>query len=228
MHVACYGYRFYDPLTGRWPSRDPIGEDGGVNLYGFVYNDVFSWTDYLGMYPIIVPRPALSVPRCATCHGDNNNVNVAAGLNGATPSREQSAAIASLIANNSPTIVTEDDMCDSLREAIVVANAALKKGNCKKWFAARGSFSNTFSVHCYGKCAIKTKCLLGFPMWTQPFLANGRIAVCLENLKEANLDAKGIAILLIHEVAHHYGGMPGSAEDVANNAMEACDAEVAN
>ena len=31
-----YGYRFYDPLTGRWPSRDPIGEDGGINLYGFV------------------------------------------------------------------------------------------------------------------------------------------------------------------------------------------------
>ncbi|MEI7957239.1 MAG: RHS repeat-associated core domain-containing protein, partial [Verrucomicrobiota bacterium] len=30
-----YGYRYYDPLTGRWPSRDPIGEKGGVNLYGF-------------------------------------------------------------------------------------------------------------------------------------------------------------------------------------------------
>jgi len=32
-----------------WPSRDPIEEDGGVNLYGFVGNDgVNSW-DYLGM-----------------------------------------------------------------------------------------------------------------------------------------------------------------------------------
>ena len=31
-----YGYRYYDPLTGRWPSRDPIEEEGGVNLYGFV------------------------------------------------------------------------------------------------------------------------------------------------------------------------------------------------
>ena len=29
MHVACYGYRWYDPLTGRWPSRDPVDEDGG-------------------------------------------------------------------------------------------------------------------------------------------------------------------------------------------------------
>jgi RHS repeat-associated protein len=23
-----YGYRYYDPVTGRWPSRDPIGEVG--------------------------------------------------------------------------------------------------------------------------------------------------------------------------------------------------------
>ncbi|MEI7910008.1 MAG: RHS repeat-associated core domain-containing protein [Verrucomicrobiota bacterium] len=33
-----YGYRYYDPLTGRWPSRDPIGERGGKNLYGFINN----------------------------------------------------------------------------------------------------------------------------------------------------------------------------------------------
>jgi len=48
MHVACYGYRFYDPLTGRWPSRDPIGEDGGVNLYGFVGNSPLNTCDKLG------------------------------------------------------------------------------------------------------------------------------------------------------------------------------------
>jgi RHS repeat-associated protein len=34
-----YGYRYYDPITGRWPSRDPIEEKGGVNLYGFVGNN---------------------------------------------------------------------------------------------------------------------------------------------------------------------------------------------
>jgi RHS repeat-associated protein len=22
-----YGYRYYDPISGRWPSRDPIGEN---------------------------------------------------------------------------------------------------------------------------------------------------------------------------------------------------------
>jgi RHS repeat-associated protein len=44
-----YGYRWYDPLTGRWPSRDPIGERGGVNLYGFVGNDGVDWVDVVGL-----------------------------------------------------------------------------------------------------------------------------------------------------------------------------------
>jgi integrase/recombinase XerD len=48
-HVAYYGYRYYDPLTGRWPSRDPIGEEGGLNLYGFVGNDSTNRTDVFGL-----------------------------------------------------------------------------------------------------------------------------------------------------------------------------------
>lgn len=41
----------YDPVTGRWPSRDPIGERGGVNLYGMVGNDTMNETDYRGLNP---------------------------------------------------------------------------------------------------------------------------------------------------------------------------------
>jgi len=33
-----YGSRHYSPETGRWCSRDPIEEKGGVNLYVFVLN----------------------------------------------------------------------------------------------------------------------------------------------------------------------------------------------
>jgi len=44
-----YGYRYYDPATGRWPSRDPIEERGGVNLYGFVGNDGPNRWDLLGL-----------------------------------------------------------------------------------------------------------------------------------------------------------------------------------
>ena len=34
-----------------WPSRDPIGEKGGVNLYGFVRNDGLDQVDNFGMEP---------------------------------------------------------------------------------------------------------------------------------------------------------------------------------
>jgi RHS repeat-associated protein len=34
-----YGFRFYEPHLQRWINRDPIGELGGINLYGFVAND---------------------------------------------------------------------------------------------------------------------------------------------------------------------------------------------
>jgi RHS repeat-associated protein len=47
--VRYYGYRYYDPVTGRWPSRDPIGERGGANLYGMVGNDAVGSWDYLGL-----------------------------------------------------------------------------------------------------------------------------------------------------------------------------------
>ena len=43
-----YGYRYYDPVTGRWPSRDPIEEQGGKNLYVFVRNCVTDRWDILG------------------------------------------------------------------------------------------------------------------------------------------------------------------------------------
>ena len=44
-----YGYRYYNAETGRWLNRDPIGEDGGLNLYGMVGNDAVNAWDYLGL-----------------------------------------------------------------------------------------------------------------------------------------------------------------------------------
>ena len=49
MAVTYYTYRWYDPLTGRWPSRDPIEERGGINLYTFVRNGGVNEFDFLGL-----------------------------------------------------------------------------------------------------------------------------------------------------------------------------------
>ncbi len=44
-----YGYRYYIPALGRWPSKDPIEEKGGINLYGALGNDSVNGVDYLGL-----------------------------------------------------------------------------------------------------------------------------------------------------------------------------------
>ena len=47
--VTYYGYRYYDPVTGRWPSRDPVEEAGGNNVYAFLKNSGLYQVDILGM-----------------------------------------------------------------------------------------------------------------------------------------------------------------------------------
>ena len=49
-----YGRRFYDPIWGRWINRDPIEEDGGLNLYAFCGNDGVNGVDLLGETEIYV------------------------------------------------------------------------------------------------------------------------------------------------------------------------------
>ena len=43
-----YGYRFYHPVLMRWLNRDPLEEEGGMNLYGFCKNAPVFSTDFLG------------------------------------------------------------------------------------------------------------------------------------------------------------------------------------
>ena len=55
-----YGFRYYSPVTGRWLSRDPIEEDGGLNLYAFVGNDGVNQVDLLGraLFRVHIAQPS--------------------------------------------------------------------------------------------------------------------------------------------------------------------------
>jgi len=47
--LVYYGHRYYSPSLGRFINRDPIGEQGGINLYAFVGNDPINGVDVLGL-----------------------------------------------------------------------------------------------------------------------------------------------------------------------------------
>lgn len=79
-----YGYRYYDPGTGRWPSRDPIGERGGLNLYQIVGNNPTNMWDVLGqegwrfINPFGGPSDGLNYPEGAAHYfgGSKKDVDV--------------------------------------------------------------------------------------------------------------------------------------------------------
>lgn len=48
LALVYYNYRYYNPTDGRWINRDPIAEEGGWNLYGFVKNAPYIFNDLNG------------------------------------------------------------------------------------------------------------------------------------------------------------------------------------
>jgi hypothetical protein len=50
---------FYDPGTQRWLNRDPIGEDGGINLFEFGFSDPLNTIDSFGECPLIIAIPTI-------------------------------------------------------------------------------------------------------------------------------------------------------------------------
>ena len=57
-----FGARDYDPKTGRWTAKDPIGFEGGdSNLYGYVLEDPINDADRTGKYSLTGTLGAMSV-----------------------------------------------------------------------------------------------------------------------------------------------------------------------
>ena len=50
--LVYFGYRFYAPEQRRWLNRDPLHEQGGINLYAYVNGDPLGYIDPTGEYGI--------------------------------------------------------------------------------------------------------------------------------------------------------------------------------
>lgn len=66
--LVYYNYRYYSPQLGRWTKRDPIEEEGGMNVYQMLNNNAINKLDYLGMDDDCCGGKKLSPYEC--CHND--------------------------------------------------------------------------------------------------------------------------------------------------------------
>lgn len=76
--LVYYLYRFYEPTLQRWGNRDPLGELGGINLYGFVANNPVILIDAYGLAIVGMPTPVPPGDNSIVCKGgkpiiQNNN-----------------------------------------------------------------------------------------------------------------------------------------------------------
>jgi RHS repeat-associated protein len=59
-------FRYYNPQTGRYMTPDPIGLEGGINLFAYVGNNPASWVDRMGLDVVIVinrgPQTSVGTP----------------------------------------------------------------------------------------------------------------------------------------------------------------------
>ena len=74
-----YEFRNYLPHLGRWATRDPLGEAGGLNLYAFVGNNPVNWVDPWGLTKIIMVGSNVKNPQFF-----NNIANAMAGIDSDT------------------------------------------------------------------------------------------------------------------------------------------------
>ncbi len=58
-------FRYYDPNTGRWLNQDPIGYDGGINIYSYCGGNPVNFVDPLGLQTAVLKQAAEKVVQLA-------------------------------------------------------------------------------------------------------------------------------------------------------------------
>jgi RHS repeat-associated protein len=98
-------YRAYDPNTARWLCRDPIGENGGLDLYVYVLDNPVCAIDRMGLDEITVTHSGGEIENLDPISSLNHNLGK---INPALPSVLNSVHYAGGIPIIIPTIVSPD------------------------------------------------------------------------------------------------------------------------
>ncbi|WP_288610974.1 RHS repeat-associated core domain-containing protein [uncultured Victivallis sp.] len=133
--LVYYNYRYYSPELGRWIKRDPIEEEGGVNLYGYVANSPIDRFDYLGMaWNISRTGKAWAIAMRSSL--DKDNIERLASL----VCLDDNEAI-KWLRNVNGTVVTENDLkqgrCFKVPNTIAVYTSKPKVGDGIITFVAK-------------------------------------------------------------------------------------------
>ncbi len=134
--LLAFKYRHFSTRLGRWLNRDPLAEEGGLNLYGFVDNNPISSFDKLGNSLVtILPNP-----------GDLSNRGRQAAQNNAAKNRihdmveayEDISEIVGLVLD-----CTTGDATDLVMMLKSADNNPMAGGHRKKkWTNSRTGFDN--------------------------------------------------------------------------------------
>ena len=123
-----FGHRFYNPDSGRWLNRDPIGEAGGLNLQAFVRNSTIDLFDPLGLseligFPAQLPfwiESGWTVSEIANMLGTS-----VAAVAAMVAAYEMEKAVEKIIDNLKKTAKGKDP-CEKAKAAVKAAQKSLK------------------------------------------------------------------------------------------------------
>jgi RHS repeat-associated protein len=109
-----YGYRCYDPSTGRWLSRDPIGEKDSNLLFAFVKNSPVSFYDMLGLWKLGGPLPS-NFPHNTIVCGKDGKVELRMAYFGNLPSCIRSCTVEHEQSHKDDVLASNPNICVGAR-----------------------------------------------------------------------------------------------------------------
>ena len=112
--LANFRMRWYDAVTGRWLSKDPIGLSGGLNLYAFCGGDAVDFIDPLGLAIWVENRGLHQNINVGDPNGNFDLYSFGAdGSKGILKSLNPYNDDAGIVYNDDPPDSMEDGMCIS-------------------------------------------------------------------------------------------------------------------